>query len=99
MASTTWSHDFRAVGKSSTKGTSRSSSCLVSRCVNDKRRAAQRREPALLGMARGPKEMGWGGRGGHALGRQRNVYGITVEGGRVLGGREHATGGAIQGHR
>lgn len=31
MASTMWSVDFRAAGKSSTKGTSRSSSCLASR--------------------------------------------------------------------
>lgn len=37
MASTMWSVDFRADGKSSTKGISRSSSCFTSRYVHDKR--------------------------------------------------------------
>lgn len=37
MASTTWSVEVKAEEKSLLKGTSRSSSCFVSRCEHDER--------------------------------------------------------------
>jgi hypothetical protein len=50
MASITWSADCSAVGKSSTKGTSRASSCLASRYAHESAACPRReREPAGLG--------------------------------------------------